>query len=520
MKPNVSEAQPLVTVAPPPPVRWRAATRWLRWLETSCRQLAARRRLSIVIVGLSATLGSAAMALLVHMPQPRIHDEFSYLLAADTFAHGRLTNPPHPLWVHFESFHIIQQPTYASKYPPGQGLILALGQALTGNPAAGVWLSAGLACAAITWMLFAWLPPRWALLGGFLVVLRIGIAGDWSQSYWGGWVAAMGGALVFGGLRRLIGQVRTRDAVLLALGLAILANSRPYEGLLASLPAGAALLMWMSSSERPPVSVTLRQVVLPILVVLGITAGAMGFYNLRVTGNPFLMPYQVHEATYSNGAELFLWQPLRPEPQYRHKVMRDFHTTGWVRDFYEQQHTLAGFLQMKLRYFNEMRAFFLGFALTPLLLLVPCVWRDRWMGFAMLTCGIVALGLLPEFGFNPHYAAPVIGLLFVLLVQAMRHLRAWRWRGSPAGQLLVWAIVGLCVVGVITRARAHTLKPSDWSLQRARLFAQLQRDGQRHLVIVRYGPRHNPLDEWVYNEADIDRREGGVGARDGSGSKP
>src|SRR5580704_8327557 len=165
----------------------------------------------------------------IPVPVPSVADEYSYLLAADTFAHGRLTNPASPMWVHFETFHVNMQPTYQSTYPPAQGTALAIGQVLTGLPWIGVLLSTALMCGAIYWMLLGWLPAPWAWLGGAFACVRFGVFSYWVNSYFGGAIAALGGALVFGALPRLRRELKAPAALILASGLLVLANSRPLE---------------------------------------------------------------------------------------------------------------------------------------------------------------------------------------------------------------------------------------------------------------------------------------------------
>ena len=136
-----------------------AAQRLLEKVEASFAAFSRHQTFAMLALFFSVIALRLSVLHFLPVPIPGIHDEFSYLLMGDTFAHGRLANPSHPMWRSFDTFHENWLPTYSSMYPPAQGLLLAFGQIL-GNPWIGVLLSDAAMCAAIFWMLQAWVPRK------------------------------------------------------------------------------------------------------------------------------------------------------------------------------------------------------------------------------------------------------------------------------------------------------------------------------------------------------------------------
>jgi len=476
------------------------------FFESVFEKLSRRILLSAAALFIGVIAMRLALLPLLPVPQPGIHDEFSYLLMADTFAHGRLANPSHPMWMSFETFHVNWFPTYSSMYPPAQGAVLALGHAL-GSPWLGVLLSAAVMCAAIYWMLCAWMPSRWAFLGGSLVALEFGFTSYWVNSYWGGAVTAMGGALVLGALPRLFKHERMWDALLLGIGIAILANSRPYEGLVFCMPAAFLFLrwMWLSAKNKTKHAIPWAKVIAPLCAVLILTLAFMGYYNWRLTGNALLFPHTLNERTYES-VPPFFWQAPLPEKHYNNDRFEEFFNV-WEREEYSR--TWKSLLEVSSTKTTRLAS---AFCWPGLLLAFPGLlfalkdgkYRALWVTFG---CVLVAVYIVVWS--NAHYAAPATCLFFALVVQSLRHVRTMRTSRFAWGKALARAAIALLVVNTAVAAVHKECDPLYWTCtgdqSRTLVVRKLEAEPGKHLVVVRYNNDDLSVhDEWVYNGADID----------------
>jgi len=475
-------------------VAWPRGARAFNRFATCCLMGLDRRpwliALPVVAVGL-VVLGTRGF------PLPRFHDEFSYLLAADTYANGRLANPPHPLWESFETFHVNQQPSYVSMYPPGAGMVLAVGQRLLGHPWFAVWLSAIGLPLVVHWAARAWLSPPWAAAAG-LVAAGIVFRGYWLDSYWGGSLPAIGGGLVVGAWPRLVRAASTggisaaiKAALPLAVGGLLLLFTRPFEGLALVVPVATGL--GMSRIGARSHAAWMGTAVAALVVGLA----GLAFSNWETTGSPLTTPYQVNMTAYHH-RKLFVFGTDRdPPPVYRHDVMRQL---------YSDEYALRPFSSKAITQYAWPTISFYG---APLHLFtiaaLPWLLRSRRTRPLLLATSCVCIAVLLTVFIRPHYLAPAASGIIILAMQAFRMASTLRWRGRRVGRTVAYGFLVSWLVVALGYGVTHQMQSSNvpqWVRERLRIAEELARMDGRHLVFVRYASGHSPHDEWVFNGAD------------------
>jgi len=456
------------------------------------------------------------LALLPHhpIPAPNVSDDFSYLLVADTLRHFRLANPPHPLPQFFETFFALQDPTYSSIFPIGQGLALAVGWTMFGTPWAGVALSIGAFCALCYWMLRAWVSPEWALAGGLLAAIQFGPLSQWMNSYWGGGVSATAGCLVYGALPRISEGGRPRDAILLGFGLGLQMLTRPFEFALLALsvilyfvlvPRGTMELRALSKAAAIAAIAMLPAITLTLL------------HNKQVTGSGTTLPYMLSRYQYGVPAT-FTVQPnpvphreLTPLQKLDYELQEAVHGKGT-----ETMGCYLNHLAYRVRFY---RFFFLAPLYLALPFFLPNLREFRYAWVA-LTLVIFAAGTTFYPYFYSHYIAAGTCLFVLVSLVGIERLSRLTIRGVPAGHEAARLLVFLCAAHFVFWYGLHLFEPQGiteamihyetWDVinrddpdGRITVNHDLANAPGQQLVFVRYWPQHR-FEEWVHNAADID----------------
>ena len=452
------------------------------------------------------------LALLAHnpMPVPQIADDFSNLLLGDTLAHFRLANPSHPMHRFFEAAFVLQEPSYSSIYPPGQGVLLALGELLFRQPWAGILLASGVLCALCYWALRAWTTSSRALAAGLLAVLEFGPLGEWTNQYWGGLASGIAGCLVFGSLPRLRKSGSTRYALLLGAGLALQLISRPFEFTLLLPVVACFLVPILKDLGKRKLAVTS----LAITAAVFPAALLMLLQDSAVTGHWTTMPYMLSRSQYGMPTT-FTFQPLpKPERQLTREQQADYDAQSDAHE--DIPSSFKGFLQRWSERLPDYNYFFP----LPLLLVLPFFllslrdWKNISV-FATLLLFSLGTNFYPYFYAN--YIAVLIPLFLLVTVTGLAALNRLRIRNVVVGQVAVWLIALLCagqfvwtyglrISGNGTAPNAYAswgLQGEDFYQDRIAVHQRLAQASGSQLVFVHIGDEED-IQQWIQNGADID----------------
>lgn len=245
---------------------------------------------------------------------PVYHDEYSYLLQAQTFLSGRLSWPPQTVTPDlFHQVHVLNQPRTASRYFPWTGLWLSPFLWL-GHPIWGQWLAGGLACVFCSLSLQQLAGRAAAAFGGVLLAVSPGLA-VFSNLLLAHHPTLLALSVFLWSFLRMMRSGRGRDALLAGIALALAMLGRPMTAAGFALPFGIWMLRlpfssppWYGAAADTDVHCqpTFRQRLrscLPLLAGLGLPLllgiGGLLVLNHNITGRWTQSAYQYYTDHYT-----------------------------------------------------------------------------------------------------------------------------------------------------------------------------------------------------------------------------
>jgi hypothetical protein len=284
-------------------------------------------------------------------------------------------------------------------------------------------------------------------------------------------------------------------------------NTRPFEGTVL-IVACLLALFWKLGIQSIQASLRLR-VIGPAAAILVAAGSAMAYYNWRLTGKPFELPYALNQQR--NALAPVMWfVPQGPTVTHRYRDAVTQRLWEWDAANYREAR------RNPLRVLGTfVTTFYVEFLDGPMLPLVGCTcigfalaFKNRKLRVPAIICSIFALGTLTEKLIVAHYLAPGVPLLFLFTAAGIRLLSLARFEQQRLGHWIIIAALALSA-GRFAAIELHTTDPLAGNPLKARFLAQhqLAKSPGRHVVFVRYGSRHKFNAEFVYNGPDIDAQK-------------
>jgi hypothetical protein len=397
----------------------------------------------------SRSVGGEANLRFGELP-PAYHDEFSYLLQAKTFLQGRLSFPSNPHVPElFDQMHVVNEGRFASRYFPGVGawMVPFLG---LGHPYWGQWLAGALAAFFTFWAGRELAGNRVALLAGLLTALSPGLAlFDNLLLSHPPTIAAL--TLFLFTFLRFMRTARRLDAFWAGCGLSFAMLCRPMTAAGFALPFGVWLLLRLirptnsaAAAEQPA-----RRLQAAACLVAPLAAGFAIFvcYDLAITGNGLLSPYQLYTDTYTPRHVYGFDNVVRGERHVGPRVMESY--DRWAEN-----------LTPKLAVKNEEERLassarwtlgLVPLAMAAVIFLFAVIWRveTRWK---LIVASVVSLHVVHvPYWFvgimGWHYVFETAPLLLLLFAITSRELAAaWTVSGRVVMPLWWAALLASAVV--------------------------------------------------------------------------